>query len=129
MRSNRVRLGMLAVVALVVPPCSALAQTISSYDAAIAELRQLMADQRAAIDRQARIIEEQGRQLAALQQQVGGTNRNTQPRKSGTAAAEPHRICRRWSFRQESSRVRSAFPGPSRPSKSVVRREWSRFTH
>ena len=42
-------------------------------DAAIAELRQLMAEQRAALDRQAReVIEEQGRTLAALQRQVEG---------------------------------------------------------
>ena len=43
-----------------------------STDAAIAELRQLMAEQRAALDRQARVIEEQGRTLAALQRQVEG---------------------------------------------------------
>ena len=74
MRPDRIRLGVLAVVALFVFPCSTLAQTTTSTDAAIAELRQLLADQRAALDRQARIIEEQGRTLAALQQRVEGTN-------------------------------------------------------
>ena len=73
MRSDRIRLGILAVVALLVAPCSALAQTTT--DAAIAELRQQLADQRAALDRQARIIEEQGRVLASLQQRVEGANR------------------------------------------------------
>jgi hypothetical protein len=73
MRSDRVRLGILAVVALLAPPCSALAQTTTNTDAAIAELRQLLADQRAMLDRQARIIDEQGRTLAALQHRVEGT--------------------------------------------------------
>ena len=40
----------------------------------------------------------------------------------------PRRICPLWSFQQEISRVRSAFPGPSRPSSSAARREWSPFT-
>ena len=70
MRPDRVRLGILAVVTLLALPCSTFAQTTTSTDAAIAELRQLLADQRAALDRQARIIEEQGRTLAALQQRV-----------------------------------------------------------
>jgi hypothetical protein len=82
MRSNCVRLGMLAVMALLVPPCAALAQTTTSTDAAIVELRQLLADQRAALDRQARIIEEQGRALAALQQRVEGTNPSTEERRT-----------------------------------------------
>ena len=69
MRADRVRLSILAVGALLVAPCSALAQTTST-DAAIAELRQLLADQRTALDRQARIIEEQGQRLAALQVRV-----------------------------------------------------------
>jgi hypothetical protein len=73
MRSDRVRLGILAVVALLAPPCSALAQTTTNTDAAIAELRQLLAEQRAMLDRQARIIDEQGRTLAALQHRVEGT--------------------------------------------------------
>ena len=80
MRPDHVRLGVLAVVALLAFPCSTLAQTTTSTDAAIAELRQLLADQRAALDRQARIIEEQGRTLAALQQRVEGTNRSTEER-------------------------------------------------
>ena len=81
MRPDHIRLGILAVVALFVFPCSTLAQTTTSTDAAIAELRQLLADQRAALDRQARIIEEQGRTLAALQQRVEGTNRSTEERR------------------------------------------------
>ena len=83
MRPDRIRLGVLAVVTVFVFPCSTVAQTTTSTDAAIAELRQLLADQRAALDRQARIIEEQGRTLTALQQRVEGTNRTT----AGTARA------------------------------------------
>ena len=78
MRPDFFRLGILAAVALLVVPYSTLAQTTTSTDAAIAELRQLLADQRAALDRQARIIEEQGRTLAALQRQVEGPNRSTE---------------------------------------------------
>jgi hypothetical protein len=67
MRPNRLLLrGVLAVVALHVVSGSAFAQTTTGTDAAIAELRQLLADQRAALDRQAHIIEEQGRTLEAL---------------------------------------------------------------
>src|SRR4051812_11111996 len=87
MRPDHVRRGVLAVVTLLVFPCSTLAQTPTSTDAAITELRQLMADQRAALDRQARIIEEQGRTLAALQRQVEGAQRSTEePRESAAAA-------------------------------------------
>ncbi len=75
---NHVRLGTLAAMALLVSPYFALAQTTSTTDSAITELRQLLADQRAALDRQARIIEEQGRTLAALQQRVEGANRATE---------------------------------------------------
>ncbi len=74
MRPDHVRLSALAAAVLIVSPCSVFAQTTTSTDSAIAELRQLLIDQRAAIDRQARIIEEQGRTLAALQQRVEGTN-------------------------------------------------------
>ena len=77
---DRFRLGILASVALLTVPCSTRAQTTSRTDSAIAELRQLLADQRDALDRQARIIEEQGRTLAALQQRVAGTNRSTEER-------------------------------------------------
>ena len=87
MRSDRVRLAILVVVALFVPPCSALAQTTTSTDSAIAELRQLLADQRAALDRQARTIEEQGRALAALQRQVEGPNRSTETQVAVVAQA------------------------------------------
>jgi hypothetical protein len=80
MRSNRVRLGVTAVVVLLVAPCSALAQTTSGTDAAIVELRQLLADQRAALDRQAGVIEEQGRRLAALQERVEGPSRQVEER-------------------------------------------------
>ena len=80
MRPAHVRLGVLAAVTLLALPCSALAQTTTNADAAIAELRQLLADQRAALDRQARLIEEQGRTLAALQQRVEVTNRSTEER-------------------------------------------------
>ena len=82
MRPDYIRLGVLAAAILFVFPCSTLAQTTTSTDAAIAELRQLLADQRAALDRQARIIEEQGRRLAALQERVEGTNRSTEERRS-----------------------------------------------
>ena len=71
MRPDRVRLGILVALALLAVPPSALAQSPSN-DAAIAELRQLLADQRAALDRQTRVIEEQGRTLAALQQRLEG---------------------------------------------------------
>ena len=81
MRPDRIRLGVLAVVTVLVFPCSTVAQTTTSTDAAIAELRQLLADQRAMLDRQARIIEEQGRTLTALQQRVEGTNRTTEERR------------------------------------------------
>ena len=70
-------------MALLVAPCSALAQTTTNTDAAIAELRQLLADQRAALDRQARLIEDQGRTLVALQQQIDGAARRAEePRAS-----------------------------------------------
>ena len=152
MRPDHLRLGILAVVTLFVCPCAALAQATTSTDAAIAELRQLLAEQRAALDRQARIIEEQGRTLAALQQRVEAANRSTGERRepgapASTAAAaavvaqapvpaaagKPYG-CRATpdlparSSRPESSQVRSAFRGPSRPSSSAARREWSPFT-
>ena len=79
MRRDHVRLGVLAVVTLFVFPGSTLAQTTTSTDAAIAELRQLLSEQRAALDRQARIIEDQGRTLIALQQQIGGAARSSRP--------------------------------------------------
>ena len=56
MLADRIRPGVLAVLILLVGPCSALAQAQTSTDAAIAELRQLLADQRNALDRQAQII-------------------------------------------------------------------------
>ena len=80
MRPHHLRLSVLAAAALIAFPCSTLAQGTTSTDSAIAELRQLLTDQRTALDRQARIIEEQGRTLAALQQQVDGTNRSTEER-------------------------------------------------
>ena len=67
MLPDRIRLGSLAVVALFIFPYSAFAQTTTSTDSAIAELRQLLADQRSLLDRQTQIIEEQGRRLAALE--------------------------------------------------------------
>jgi hypothetical protein len=60
MRRDRIRLGVLAVVTVFVCPCSTIAQSTPNTDSAIAELRQLLAHQRATLDRQARIIEEQG---------------------------------------------------------------------
>ena len=113
MRPDRIRLGVLAVVGAIVFPCSTLAQTAST-DAAIAELRQLLADQRAALDRQARIIEEQGRTLAALQQRVEAANRTTEERRELEAPA--------------STAAAIAVVAPSRPSSSAARRDWSRFT-
>jgi hypothetical protein len=65
---------------LCVFPCSTLAQTTTNTDAAIVELRQLLADQRAALDRQAGVIEEQGRRLAALQERVEGPSRQVEER-------------------------------------------------
>ena len=53
--------GKYGICGVVPPSQAALAQTAT--DTAIAELRGLLADQRAALDRQARIIEEQGRTL------------------------------------------------------------------
>ena len=94
MRPDRIRLGVLAVVTVFVFPCSTVAQTTTSTDAAIVELRQLLAHQRAAIDRQARTIEEQGRALTALQQRVEGTTglprerrESEEPAATTTAAA------------------------------------------
>ena len=75
MRPDHVRRGVLAAAILIVFPCSTFAQATTSTDAAIVELRQLLADQRATLDRQARINEEQGRRLTALQERVDGTNR------------------------------------------------------
>ena len=80
MRPDCLRLTVLALVAVVAVPCSTLAQTTST-DAAIVELRQLLAEQRTALDRQARIIEEQGRTLAALQQRIERTNWSTEERR------------------------------------------------
>jgi hypothetical protein len=67
----------MAFVASCAVPGTTLAQT-TPIDAAISELRQLLADQSAALDRQARIIEEQGRRLEALQERVEGTSRSTE---------------------------------------------------
>ena len=101
MRPDHVRLGVLAAAAVFVFSSSTLAQTTTSTDAAIAELRQLLDDQRAALDRQARIIEEQGRRLAALQQRVEGTNAAV-----GTQAPAPQ---------QPASRT-AAEPAPDLPT-------------
>ena len=97
MRPDFFRLGILAAVALLAVPCSTLAQTTTSTDAAIAELRQLLADQRAALDRQARTIEEQGRHTGG----IAAAGRRSKPeyrdagRGCGTAcsttrAGKPH---------------------------------------
>ena len=69
MRRHRARLGLLAAVAWLAIPSPTLAQTSTSTDAAIAELRQLLAEQRA-------IINEQGRAITALQQQLERTTRS-----------------------------------------------------
>ena len=129
MRPDHVRLGILAAVTLFAFPCSTLAQTTTSTDAAIAELRQLLADQRAALDRQARIIEEQGRTLAALQQRVEGANRSTEERReleaagdddsgsrgrdsgSGTAAADEPYGCRAHAGSARDGRFSRRIPG------------------
>jgi hypothetical protein len=88
MRPNRLLLrGVLAVVALYVVSGSAFAQPTTGTDAAIAELRQLLADQRAALDRQAHIIEEQGRTLEALRQRVEGVNPAAAERREPEAPA------------------------------------------
>ena len=151
MRPDRIRLGILAVVTLFVCPCATLAQGTTSTDAAIAELRQLIVDQRAALDRQARLIEEQGRTLAALQQRVDGNSQVTgraEPATPATTtaaaavgaqvpapqgppgrtAAEPAPDLPAAASRPESSRVRSASQGRTRPSNWAVRPGWSPFT-
>ena len=89
MRPDHVRLGVLAAAVLLVFPCSTSAQTATSTDSAIAELRQLLADQSAALDRQARIIEEQGRRLAALQERVDGANGTTEGPREAEVPATP----------------------------------------
>ena len=76
MRRYHWRLGVITLVTLIGWPCASLAQSTAGADAAIAELRQLLADQRAALDRQARLIEEQGQALAALKQQIDGATRS-----------------------------------------------------
>ena len=58
MLADRIRPGVLVILILFVVPCSALAQATTSTDAAIAELRQLLADQRRALDRAERFIDE-----------------------------------------------------------------------
>ena len=95
MRPVRIRLGVACRGACSVSPGSAFAQTPTGTDAAIAELRQLLADQRAALDRQAHIIEEQGRTLEALRQRVEGVNPTALERREpeapalATAATQP----------------------------------------
>ena len=110
MRSNRLQLGMVAVVALLVPPCSALAQTAASTDAAMVEMRQLFADQRAALDRQAHIIEEQGRRLAALEERVEGV-----PAKTTAAAA----VGTQAALSQQPTSRTAAQPTPDLPTMVV----------
>ena len=117
MRSDRIRLSILAVVALLVAPCSALAQTTTSTDAAIAELRQLLAEQRTALDRQARIIEEQGQRLAALQVRVEGTSMGA--RYYATAAGKPHG-CRAHAGSARDGRVSGRVPGLDSRSRDRV---------
>ncbi len=97
-------------------------------------------DQRAALDRQARIIEEQGRTLSALQQQVEAATRGQCGhgfgRRAGRATAAGHpnggrarrRICPPRSSPLAIFLVRSAFPAPSRRSNSAARRAWSPST-
>ena len=114
MRPDRIRLGVLAVVTVFVFPCSTVAQTTTSTDAAIAELRQLLADQRAALDRQARIIEEQGRTLAALQQRVEGVTSTTAAAAVGAQAPVPQ---------QPASRT-AAEPTPDLPAMVVTAGEF-----
>ena len=78
MRPNHRLLGALILVALCAFPSSIVAQTPTSTEAAIAELRQLITDQRAALERQAQILDEQGRVLTALRAQIAGANPTTQ---------------------------------------------------
>ena len=75
MRQDGFRRVILVIAASCALSESVFAQTATKTDAAIAELRRLIDDQRAALDRQARIIEEQGRTLTALQQQVDAAAR------------------------------------------------------
>ena len=87
MRPDRVRRGVLAFVTVFVFPSSTVAQSITSPDAAIAELRQLIVEQRAALDRQARIIEEQGLRLAIVKERGAGTNRSAEEGRALEAPA------------------------------------------
>src|SRR5688572_419197 len=111
MRCDRIRNGLLAVVALLTVPCSTLAQTTGSTEAAIAELRQLIADQRA-------IIDEQGRALAALQQQVERANRRAED-ATGAAVA----LAEAPALQQPTSRT-AAEPTPDLPAMVVAAGEF-----
>ena len=129
MRPDRIRLGILAVVTLFVFPCTTLAQTTSSTDAAIAELRQLLADQRAALDRQARDHRGAGANIGGVtaagrryEPEYGGTTRSLkhrrrrqrQPRSAlrlrPTAADKPYG-CRAHAGSARDGRVGRRFPG------------------
>ena len=119
MRPGRVRLGLLAG-ALFVAPWPALAQTTT--DAAIAELRQMLAEQRAALDRQARTIEEQGRALTALQQQIDGA-RPTAPAQPDPAPQTPAAVAAAVTTQIPASQPASrtaAEPSPDLPTAVVT---------
>ena len=89
MCSGHVRPAVIAALALLTLPHAALAQGPSGTDAAIAELRQLLAEQRATLDRQAQVIDAQGRALASLQQRVDGAIRNTMTAAAATMTQTP----------------------------------------
>jgi len=89
MPRNRTCTGFLAVVALCASAGPTFAQTATSTEAAIVELRQLIAEQRAVLDRQARIIEEQGRTLTALRERVEAAKPSVPDRQEGEVTDPP----------------------------------------
>lgn len=84
MRQDGLRRSIIAFAVSGALSGTAFAQATTT-DAAIAELRRLIAEQRTALDRQAQIIDEQGRTLTALQQQVEAANARSQDRTGLTA--------------------------------------------
>jgi hypothetical protein len=126
MRPDRLRLGILAALAWLTVPCSTLAQTAPSTDAAIAELRQLLAEQRTAIERQARIIEEQGRTLAVLQQQIEGANRKTEGRRELAPSAPTTALAAAQAPESQQRKSRTAAePTPDLPTAVVSAGDFS----
>ena len=111
------------LLTLFVFPGSTLGQMPTSTDAAIAELRRLLADQRAALDRQARIIEDQGRTLIALQQQIRGATRSSEDPPAPDLASPPTAVAATGAqppASQPPSSRTSAEPAPDLPALAVT---------